>query len=95
VRRLLSALAACLLALCGLPLSAGITVAEVESGVQASIPDLRGVVRPGINLASAGPGNGDTDIQAGEDGHGTAMAVMIAGPGHRHGRHRAAGLRGP
>jgi hypothetical protein len=81
VRRLLSALAACLLALCGLPLSAGITMAEVESGVQASIPDLRGVVRPGINLASVGPGNGDTDIQAGEDGHGTAMAAMIAGQG--------------
>jgi subtilisin family serine protease len=65
------------------PLSqgAGITVAEVESGVQASIPDLRGVVRPGISLTGAGPGNGDTDIQAGEDGHGTAMAVMIAGQG--------------
>jgi subtilisin family serine protease len=65
------------------PLSqgAGITVAEVESGVQAGIPDLRGVVRPGINLTSAGLSNGDTDIQAGEDGHGTAMAVMIAGQG--------------
>ena len=65
------------------PLSqgAGITVAEVESGVQAGIPDLRGVVRPGINLTNAGAGNGDTDIQAGEDGHGTAMAVMIAGQG--------------
>jgi subtilisin family serine protease len=120
VRRLLSALAACLLALCGLSLAAGpvlagpgrlapgpgewwfktwqvqrkvwplsrgagITVAEVESGVQASIPDLRGVVLPGINLASAGLTGasraGDTDIQVGEDGHGTAMAVMIAGQG--------------
>ena len=69
------------------PLSqgAGVIVAEVGSGVQASLPDLRGVVLPGIDLTSAGPTgtarNGDTDIQAGEDGHGTAMAVMIAGQG--------------
>jgi subtilase family protein len=59
---------------------AGVTVAEVESGVQASVPDLRGVVLPGVNLTGPG-GPGDTDIQAGEDGHGTAMAVMIAGQG--------------
>ncbi len=64
------------------PLSrgAGITVAEVDSGVQADIPDLRGVVRPGADLTGTAR-NGDTDIQAGEDGHGTAMAVMIAGQG--------------
>ena len=59
---------------------AGITVAEVDSGVQAGVPDLRGVVLPGADLTGAG-GNGGTDIQVGEDGHGTAMAVMIAGQG--------------
>ena len=59
---------------------AGVTVAEVESGVQASVPDLRGVVLPGANLTGSG-GHGDTDVQVGEDGHGTAMAVMIAGQG--------------
>ena len=59
---------------------AGVTVAEVESGVQASVPDLRGVVLRGANLTGAG-GTGDTDIQAGQDGHGTAMAVVIAGQG--------------
>jgi subtilisin family serine protease len=59
---------------------AGVTVAEVESGVQATIADLRGVVLPGANLTGAG-GNGDKDIQVGEDGHGTAMAVVIAGQG--------------
>ena len=59
---------------------AGVTVAEVESGVQATIADLRGVVLPGANLTGTG-GNGDTDVQVGEDGHGTAMAVMIAGQG--------------
>jgi hypothetical protein len=59
---------------------AGVTVGEVDSGVQASVPDLRGVVLPGANLTRTG-GNGDTDIQVGEDGHGTAMAVVIAGQG--------------
>ena len=59
---------------------AGVTVAEVESGVQATIADLRGVVLPGANLTGTG-GNGDTDVQVGEDGHGTAMAVVIAGQG--------------
>jgi len=59
---------------------AGVTVAEVESGVQATIADLRGVVLPGANLTGTG-GNGDKDIQVGEDGHGTAMAVVIAGQG--------------
>ncbi|HYX60613.1 MAG TPA: S8 family serine peptidase [Streptosporangiaceae bacterium] len=59
---------------------AGVTVGEVESGVQAAVPDLRGVVLPGANLTGTG-GNGDTDIQVGEDGHGTAMAVVIAGRG--------------
>jgi hypothetical protein len=59
---------------------AGVTVGEVESGVQAAVPDLRGVVLPGANLTGTG-GNGDTDIQVGEDGHGTAMAVVIAGQG--------------
>jgi subtilisin family serine protease len=58
----------------------GVTVAEVDSGVQAAIPDLRGVVLPGASLTGAG-GRGDTDIQVGEDGHGTAMAVAIAGQG--------------
>jgi len=59
---------------------AGVTIGEVESGVQAAVPDLRGVVLPGANLTGTG-GNGDTDIQVGEDGHGTAMAVVIAGQG--------------
>ena len=58
----------------------GVTVAEVESGVQAGLADLRGVVLPGANLTGTS-GNGDTDIQVGEDGHGTAMAVVIAGQG--------------
>jgi subtilisin family serine protease len=72
---------------------AGVTVAEVDSGVQASVPDLRGVVLRGANLTGVkggseggmgrrvGGGTGDTDIQAGQDGHGTAMAVVIAGQG--------------
>jgi hypothetical protein len=46
---------------------AGVTVGEVESGVQAAVPDLRGVVLPGANLTGTG-GNGDTDIQGARTG---------------------------
>lgn len=64
------------------PLSqgAGVTVAVVDTGVQATIPDLRGVVVPGGDMLGD-PGNGGTDFDAQVDGHGTAVAVLIAGQG--------------
>ena len=64
------------------PLSegAGQTVAVVDTGVQASIPDLRGVVVPGGDMLGD-PGNGETDFDVQVDGHGTAVAVLIAGQG--------------
>ena len=46
---------------------AGVTVGEVESGVQATIPDLRGVVLPGADLTGTG-GSGDTDIRSARTG---------------------------
>jgi type VII secretion-associated serine protease mycosin len=59
---------------------AGVTVGVVDSGVQASVPDLRGVVLPGKDeLGMAG--NGDVDYET-PDGHGTAVAVLIAGQGY-------------
>lgn len=66
------------------PLSqgAGVTVAMVDTGVQASVPDLRGVVVPGGDVTGRG-GNGETDfntVQQGH-GHGTMMSVLIAGQG--------------
>ncbi|WP_443074414.1 type VII secretion-associated serine protease mycosin [Streptomyces sp. NBC_01462] len=54
----------------------GITVAVIDTGVQADIPDLRGQVGAGRDF-SKHPGNERTDY----DGHGTTMAVLIAGTG--------------
>ncbi len=59
---------------------AGVTVAVLDTGVQASLPDLRGVVRPGGDMTGGGS-RGETDIAARGDGHGTAVAVLIAGQG--------------
>jgi type VII secretion-associated serine protease mycosin len=60
---------------------AGVTVAVVDSGVQASVPDLRGVVLRGGDMLGD-PGNGDQDYATSQDGHGTAVAVLIAGQGY-------------
>jgi membrane-anchored mycosin MYCP len=64
------------------PLSegAGVTVAVIDTGVQASVPDLRGVVVPGADMLGDA-GHGETDFDTAVDGHGTAVAVLIAGQG--------------
>jgi membrane-anchored mycosin MYCP len=59
---------------------AGVTVALLDSGVQASLPDLRGVIVPGGDTTGAGT-TGMTDDNYALDGHGTAMAALIAGQG--------------
>jgi type VII secretion-associated serine protease mycosin len=63
-----------------------ITVAVVDTGVDASHPDLRGRVQPGIDVGdhaspqvSPRPG---ADGRSDTDGHGTGMASLIAGAGH-------------
>jgi type VII secretion-associated serine protease mycosin len=58
---------------------AGVTVGVVDSGVQANLPDLRGVVLPGGDMLGDS-GNGERDY-APNDGHGTAVAVLIASQG--------------
>lgn len=58
---------------------AGVTVAVLDSGVQASESDLRGVVEPGADMLGYG-GNGEHDYLR-PDGHGTAVAALIAGQG--------------
>ncbi|MFC6015489.1 type VII secretion-associated serine protease mycosin [Plantactinospora solaniradicis] len=52
----------------------GVTVAVIDSGVDASHADLAGQVLPGIDLVD-GTGNGQTDPV----GHGTTVAGLIAG----------------
>lgn len=58
---------------------AGVTVAVLDTGVQASVSDLRGAVVPGTVIGGTGDGERDTDV-AGR-GHGTEMASLIAGRG--------------
>ncbi|NLU76539.1 type VII secretion-associated serine protease mycosin [Streptomyces sp. HNM0575] len=55
----------------------GVTVAVVDSGVDASHPDLKGQVLKGKDFTKEG-GSAQED----SDGHGTAMAGLIAGRGH-------------
>jgi type VII secretion-associated serine protease mycosin len=59
---------------------AGVTVAVIDTGVDADHPDLTGNVLPGVD-------NTGRDSQGWEDrdGHGTAMAGVIAGHGHGSG----------
>nr|BFE32803.1 hypothetical protein GCM10010200_050540 [Actinomadura rugatobispora] len=59
----------------------GVTVAVIDTGVQASLPDLNGAVLPGMD-AESGSGDGRTDVDRTEsNGHGTAMASLIAAQG--------------
>jgi membrane-anchored mycosin MYCP len=51
----------------------------LDTGVQASIPDLRGVVESGADMLGDS-GNGEQDY-APDGGHGTAVASLIAGQG--------------
>jgi hypothetical protein len=57
---------------------AGVTVAVLDSGVEAALGDLKGAVVPGFS--ASGNGNGQTDTDTVE-AHGTRMASEIAGRG--------------
>ncbi|WP_144119725.1 S8 family serine peptidase [Catellatospora sichuanensis] len=59
----------------------GVTVAVVDSGVDAGHPDLAGSILPGADFTEDGPGDGQKD----SDGHGTAMAGLIAAHGRVRG----------
>ncbi|MCI3277885.1 S8 family serine peptidase [Streptomyces cylindrosporus] len=65
---------------------AGVTVAVVDSGVDASLPDLTGQVLPGKDFTGQGSPHQD------DNGHGTGMASLIAG--HGHGADGSAGVKG-
>lgn len=65
---------------------AGVTVAVIDTGVDASQPDLTGQVLPGKDFSGAGDPHKD------DNGHGTAMASLIAG--HGHGVNNSSGIMG-
>ena len=59
----------------------GVTIAEIDTGVNARLPELAANVLPGEDF---GPGGGDgrSDHSVEDFGHGTAMAsIMVARPG--------------
>ncbi|HEX2903266.1 MAG TPA: S8 family serine peptidase [Jatrophihabitans sp.] len=59
----------------------GITIAVIDTGVQASVPELSGKVLPGADFIGNGT-DGRTDFDAEGFSHGTAMAsIMVARPG--------------
>ncbi|SNS59012.1 type VII secretion-associated serine protease mycosin [Asanoa hainanensis] len=58
----------------------GVVVAVVDSGVQASHPDLAGQVLPGKGFGPGSTDDGQTDPDK-TAGHGTAMAGIIAARG--------------
>ncbi|WP_433180931.1 S8 family serine peptidase [Actinoallomurus sp. CA-150999] len=58
----------------------GVTVAVLDTGVNASLPELSGAVLKGDDTTgNRGDGRHDSDEKDG--GHGTAMAALIAGQG--------------
>ena len=62
----------------------GVTVAVIDSGIEADHPDLAGAVVGGTDVSGSGAANGleglgqDSDTKA----HGTLVATLLAGRGH-------------
>jgi subtilisin family serine protease len=59
----------------------GVTIGEIDSGVNAQLPELASKILVGKDFGAAG-GNGRIDREADPFGHGTAMAsIMVASSG--------------
>lgn len=56
----------------------GVVIGEIDTGVNASLPELAGRVLPGKDFGSAG-GDGRVDRDVDPFGHGTAMASLMVG----------------
>lgn len=62
----------------------GVTVAVLDSGVDASVPELAGSVVSGTDFTGNGS-DGTTDMDSEAPGHGTTMATLITGDGGSRG----------
>src|SRR5262249_22430653 len=58
----------------------GVTVAVLDTGVDAAVPELSGVVSKGGDTTGAKT-DGRKDLDDRDGGHGTGMAAFIAGQG--------------
>jgi type VII secretion-associated serine protease mycosin len=63
---------------------AGVTVAVIDTGIDASQPDLMGAVVGGTDVSGIGSANGQKPVGT-DSGHGTMVASLLAGRGHGDG----------
>ncbi len=60
----------------------GVTVAVIDTGVDGTVPELRGAVVGGTDFSGQGSPDGETPVGSGEGGdHGTMVASLLAGRG--------------
>ena len=60
----------------------GVRVAVIDTGIDGSVPELRGAVVDGTDFSGQGGADGQTPVGSGEDAdHGTMVASLLAGRG--------------
>ncbi|MGN6325037.1 S8 family serine peptidase [Pseudolysinimonas sp.] len=60
----------------------GVTVAVIDTGIDGTVPELRGAVTDGTDFSGLGSRNGQTPVGSGEGAdHGTMVASLLAGRG--------------
>ncbi|MFB4299320.1 S8 family serine peptidase [Actinomadura sp. NTSP31] len=64
---------------------AGITVGLIDTGVEARLPGLKGIILPGTGGENSPNSDGRVDSDTKDGGHGTGMAALIAAQGSSDG----------